>query len=72
VANIKAQVRGDEPTRRYEPIGPMIMVAIGPDGGAGESPAGLHHGAEVAEMKGRDLLTGYFGATFGLDRATPG
>jgi NADH dehydrogenase FAD-containing subunit len=67
VSNIKAHLRGEPPGKRYRPIGPMIMVAIGPDGGAGESPAGFHHPDEVSAVKSRDLLTGYFRDLLGLD-----
>jgi len=68
-ANVKAHLRGEAPTKRYRPIGPMIMVAIGPDGGAGESPAGFHDRDEVVAMKSRDLLVEFFRDLLGLDAA---
>jgi NADH dehydrogenase FAD-containing subunit len=57
--NVIAHLQGEPLPKRYDPIGPMIMVSIGPDGGAGESPAGFHDGPQVADMKASDLLVGF-------------
>ena len=66
VSNVKAHFRGEPPTKRYRRIGPMMMVAIGAEGGAGESPVGFHGPDEVVGTKSRDLLSGYFREMFNL------
>jgi NADH dehydrogenase FAD-containing subunit len=63
--NIVAQIKGEQPTATYQPLGfPMILLPLGPNGGVGQlpSPEGpfVAPASMVSEFKGQDLFTGRF------------
>ncbi|MEV1000613.1 FAD-dependent oxidoreductase [Nonomuraea sp. NPDC050202] len=70
-ANLRAQITGEGDMVAYERRPALILVPLGPDGGAGQLPGQGVIGAEAtAEIKGRAMLvehsTGHFDAA---DRA---
>jgi len=66
-ANITALASGGALVE-YEPMGPVIAVPIGPEGGAGQFPGqDVVVGPEViADAKGRDMMVEPFAELFGL------
>ncbi len=60
--------RGEAQLTTYEPIGPAILVPIGPTGGAGQLPGqdGIVGPDLVSEHKGRDMMVDRFVAMFNL------
>jgi len=69
--NIKARLRGQEPTATYRPMAfPMILLPLGTRGGVGQMPAEQGPVAAspemVSEYKGRDLFTARFSKQFGI------
>ncbi|MGW7548595.1 NAD(P)/FAD-dependent oxidoreductase [Streptomyces sp. NPDC054770] len=63
--NILAQIKGEEPTATYQPLGfPMILLPLGSEGGVGQlpSPEGpfVAPTEMVSQFKGQDLFTGRF------------
>jgi NADH dehydrogenase FAD-containing subunit len=68
--NITAQLRGEPPTASYQPSPhPMILLPLGPRGGAGQLPTpdgpAVVPAATVSQYKGVDLFTGRFTEQFG-------
>ncbi|KDN83765.1 NAD(P)/FAD-dependent oxidoreductase [Kitasatospora cheerisanensis] len=68
--NISAQLRGEQPTEVYRPLGhPMVMLPLGSTGGVGQlpSPDGpfAAPAAMIAEFKGTDLFTARMVEQFG-------
>ncbi|MER7519406.1 FAD-dependent oxidoreductase [Streptomyces sp. NPDC126499] len=68
--NIIAQIKGEEPTETYQPLGfPMILLPLGTKGGVGQLPSPEGPFVAPAEMvsqyKGQDLFTGRFVGTLG-------
>jgi NADH dehydrogenase FAD-containing subunit len=68
--NIRAQLRGEQPTATYQPLPhPMILLPLGTRGGVGQlpSPDGpmVAPTTTVIEFKGADLFTGRFVEQFG-------
>jgi NADH dehydrogenase FAD-containing subunit len=68
--NITAQLRGEPPTATYRPLPyPMILLPLGPRGGAGQLPTpdgpAVVAAATVSQYKGADLFTGRFTEQFG-------
>ncbi|MCW2631887.1 MAG: FAD-dependent oxidoreductase [Pseudonocardia sp.] len=56
-ANITAHIAGDPERATYTPGPPVIVLPLGPEGGAGQLPNGEIAGAEmVAKVKGRDMM----------------
>jgi NADH dehydrogenase FAD-containing subunit len=73
--NIIAQIKGEEPTATYQPLGfPMILLPLGTKGGVGQlpSPDGpfVAPASMVSEFKGNDLFTGRFVGQFGPTAAS--
>jgi apoptosis-inducing factor 2 len=70
-ANIQALI-DDTPLQTYEPMPPVIVIPLGPDGGAAQLPGQDEvGGAEVASaIKGGDLLVHRYRELFGLEAAT--
>jgi len=69
-ANIAAQLRGEQPTTTYQPLGnPMILLPLGTRGGVGQLPGpegpDVTPAATVSQYKGADLFTGRFTQQFG-------
>jgi len=66
--NITKMVNGDDNLTPYEPLGPAIVVPIGPEGGSGQLPGQdeLASPEMVASVKGRDLMVDRFAETLGL------
>lgn len=67
-ANVLALHGGARGLENYEPLGPALVVPIGPAGGAGQLPGAseIIGPAAVAERKGRDLMVERFHDQFGL------
>ncbi|MFE0178303.1 NAD(P)/FAD-dependent oxidoreductase [Streptomyces sp. NPDC059002] len=68
--NIRARLRGEEPTARYVPSPvPSVLLPLGPKGGVGQVPGpdgvSVLPAEAVAEYKGADLFTGRFTELFG-------
>jgi NADH dehydrogenase FAD-containing subunit len=66
-ANIRALIDEGEPID-YQPAPPVILLPLGPDGGASQVPGHDEiQGPEfTARLKGQDLFTGRYRETFGL------
>ncbi|MFF2021621.1 FAD-dependent oxidoreductase [Streptomyces sp. NPDC058171] len=65
--NITTLIGGGTDLTRYEPGPPVLLLPLGPDGGATEMPGGELLGPETtAQYKGADLMLGRFSETFGL------
>ena len=65
--NIRALIAGDGELAAWQPLPPVIIVPIGPEGGSGQLPSGELAPPEMAaELKGRDLLTGRFAELLGV------
>ncbi|WP_310716120.1 hypothetical protein [Nonomuraea sp. 3-1Str] len=67
--NIIAQLRGERPTATYRAAAdPMILLPLGPRGGAGQLPTpdgpAVVPATTVSEYKGADLFTGRFTEQF--------
>ncbi|MFI6787364.1 NAD(P)/FAD-dependent oxidoreductase [Nonomuraea sp. NPDC050383] len=67
--NITAQLRGERPTATYRAAAdPMILLPLGPRGGAGQLPTpdgpAVVPATTVSEYKGADLFTGRFTEQF--------
>ncbi|MDX6544425.1 MAG: apoptosis-inducing factor 2 [Gaiellales bacterium] len=69
-ANIQAMIE-QTPLQTYEPMPPVIVIPLGPDGGAAQLPGQDEvGGAEVASaIKGGDLLVHRYRELFGLEPA---
>jgi NADH dehydrogenase FAD-containing subunit len=70
-ANIRAVIAGGGDMTSYEPIPPVLLIPLGPEGGASQLP-GMDDiaGPDVtSQYKGRDLLVDRFADTFGLTQA---
>lgn len=67
-ANIRAAVTGDGEEQPYVPIPPAIAVPVGPRRGAGQFPGveGVVGDEIIADVKGRDLMTGKIAGDLGL------
>ena len=70
-ANIEALIDGT-PLQDYEPLPPVIVILLGPEGGAAQLPGQDEiGGAETASaLKGGDLLIHRYRELFGLEAAT--
>jgi apoptosis-inducing factor 2 len=67
--NITSLIGGGTELTRYAPGPPLLLLPLGPTGGAAEMPGGELLGPETtAQYKGADLMVGRFAETFGLDR----
>ena len=66
--NIKRQVDGRDDLTAYEPLPPVILVPLGPTGGAAQLPGSPEiAGPEIASRyKGQDLFVGRYTEIFGL------
>lgn len=63
--NIRARITGTGEESAYQPLPPVIIVPLGPDGGSGQFPTGEIATAEQAsEIKGRGLLVDRYAAIF--------
>ncbi len=73
-ANVRALIGGADELQRYEPLPPVILVPLGPAGGAGQLPGSDEiAGPEVAsQVKGAHMLTESYAALFGLIPAPSG
>jgi NADH dehydrogenase FAD-containing subunit len=66
-ANIRAQLTGGAPTV-HEPSPDMLVLPLGPKGGAGYGPEfGVLGAADTAEAKGADLFVDYYRAVLNLN-----
>ncbi|MGW1149414.1 FAD-dependent oxidoreductase, partial [Streptomyces sp. NPDC002454] len=67
--NITSLIGGGTELTHYAPGPPLLLLPLGPTGGAAEMPGGELLGPETtAQYKGADLMVGRFAETFGLDR----
>jgi NADH dehydrogenase FAD-containing subunit len=68
-ANIGALITGEGELTSWETLPPMIVIPLGPEGGAGSLGAGVLDAAATAELKGRDMGSGHFAALFDANAA---
>jgi NADH dehydrogenase FAD-containing subunit len=68
VGNITRLIQGETTLEVYEPLPRHLLVPLGPGAGAGQRMGreDLSDGDEVADIKGRDLLVGYYRKILGL------
>jgi NADH dehydrogenase FAD-containing subunit len=67
-ANIRALISGQGELTAYQPLPPVILVPLGPHGGAAQLPGtdGIAGPDIAAQYKGRDLFTDRYAEAFGL------
>jgi len=63
-ANIRAAVTGEGEPTTYEPLPPMIVVPLGPDGGASQLPDGIAGAEPTSQIKGRSLFVDRYAGAF--------
>jgi NADH dehydrogenase FAD-containing subunit len=62
--NIRASIEGTGELASWERLPPLIAIPLGPEGGAGLMGDGVVGSAEIAEIKGRDMLIDNFASLF--------
>lgn len=75
--NIRDAIEGHEPTATYSPAPELIVLPLGPTGGASQVAAQdgsrtVLGAEETSRIKGADLFAGSMAELFGLDPATAG
>jgi len=67
-ANVTALIAGYDELATYEPMGPGIVIPIGPEAGAGQFSGreGIVDRSTVSELKGRDLMVDRFSELLNL------
>ncbi|HEY1918742.1 MAG TPA: FAD-dependent oxidoreductase [Streptosporangiaceae bacterium] len=72
-ANITALITGEGDLKAWEPMPPVIIVPIGPEGGSGQLPdaTDLATPELVAQLKGRDMMTDRYSTLLGLTPPSP-
>ncbi|GAA1858425.1 NAD(P)/FAD-dependent oxidoreductase [Asanoa iriomotensis] len=63
-ANIKAAITGDGEVQAYDPGPAMIVVPLGPEGGATQLPTGVGGPEEAAAIKGGSMLVEMYSVHF--------
>jgi apoptosis-inducing factor 2 len=63
-ANLRLAITGEGDPATYEILPPMIVVPLGPEGGAGQLPTGLFGPEQAAEIKGRSMLVDRYAELF--------
>jgi NADH dehydrogenase FAD-containing subunit len=73
-ANIRTLIDGGEELTAYEPDGPMLVLPLGPEGGASYVPAmgGLVDTATTIQIKSADLFVGHYAAILGTEAPIAG
>jgi NADH dehydrogenase FAD-containing subunit len=71
--NIRALINGEPVRAVYEPSPPVILVPLGPDGGAAQLPGsdGIAGADIAAQYKGRELFVDRYRELFGLQPGSP-
>ncbi|MET8865156.1 FAD-dependent oxidoreductase [Nonomuraea sp. NPDC004580] len=70
-ANLRAIITGEGEPAPYERQPPVILVPLGPEGGAGQLPGqGVVGAGAAAEIKGRDMLVAYASGAFDVQDTT--
>ena len=71
-ANISEMIEGGPGNATYEPSPPVILVPLGPDGGAAQLPGAeeIAGPEQAAQFKGSHLLIGRYRELFGLPAET--
>ena len=66
-SNVTAAISGSGELQTYESLGPVIVVTIGPDGGAGQLPGqeGVAGPEVVAQAKGRTMMVDRYAEILG-------
>ncbi|MDR8414497.1 FAD-dependent oxidoreductase [Nonomuraea sp. 3-1Str] len=62
--NIRALITGEGEQQEYTPLGPLIAVTLGPEGGAGSFGEGVVGPETVAQGKGREMFVGRWAEMF--------
>jgi apoptosis-inducing factor 2 len=57
-------ITGEGELTSWETMPPLIVIPLGPEGGAGFIGDGVASAATIAEIKGRDMLIGPYAALF--------
>ncbi|MEV0146165.1 MULTISPECIES: FAD-dependent oxidoreductase [unclassified Nonomuraea] len=65
--NIRALITGEGEQQEYTPLGPLIAVTLGPEGGSGSFGEGIADPQTIAQVKGREMLVGRFTEMFGQE-----
>jgi NADH dehydrogenase FAD-containing subunit len=63
-ANLRLAITGEGEPVTYEVLPPIIVVPLGPEGGAGQLPTGLFGPEQAAEIKGRSMLVDRYAELF--------
>jgi apoptosis-inducing factor 2 len=63
-ANIRSLITGEGELTSWETLPPIIVIPLGPEGGAGSLGDGVIDAATTAELKGRDMGSGHYAAFF--------
>ena len=71
-SNVTVLIAGSGELQTYEPLGPVIVVTIGPEGGAGQLPGqdGVAGPEVVAQAKGRTMMVDRYRDILGATRAS--
>jgi NADH dehydrogenase FAD-containing subunit len=64
VENIRALSEGRSELTTWETLPPLIAIPLGPEGGAGFLGDGVAGSAQIAEVKGRDMLIDNYAVLF--------
>ncbi len=69
-SNVTAAIAGSGDLQTYEPLGPVIAITIGPEGGAGQFPGqeGIAGPEVIAEAKGRTMMVDRYAEILGAAR----
>ena len=72
-ANIQAQLAGSDDLTTYTPGPPVIVLPLGPTGGAGQLPNrdGIVTAEFVSKVKGRDLMIDRYAELLNIRKAQP-
>jgi NADH dehydrogenase FAD-containing subunit len=67
-SNVKAAIAGSNELQRYESMGPVIAVTLGPEGGAGQFPGqeGIAGPEVVTQAKGRTMMVDRYREILGV------
>ena len=71
VANIQALIAGRAADTEYQPMPPVMLIPLGPDGGAAQLPGqdGIGGAEAASTIKGAHMLVDSYAALFGLTEA---
>jgi NADH dehydrogenase FAD-containing subunit len=71
-ANVRASIAGESQLTRWETMPPLIVIPLGPEGGAGSLGDGVLDAATIADLKGRHMGIDTYGSLFDAVPAAAG